>query len=107
MHNAVHSANKYCEKWDIPIARPKRKRMMPGEIAQNSGLTAQQEINAIMVEIVNRLKTEIEDCSIRLQDLTNRFSFLLSLTSIDIEHEQERKKLRKDELRKNGSCRFH
>ena len=32
MHNAVHLANKYCEKWDMPIAQPRRKRMMPGEI---------------------------------------------------------------------------
>ena len=36
MHNAVHSANEYCEKWDIPIARPRRKRIMPGEIALDS-----------------------------------------------------------------------
>ena len=35
MHNAVHSANEYCEKWDIPIARPRRKRIMPGEIARD------------------------------------------------------------------------
>ena len=26
MHKAVHSAHEYCEKWDIPIARPKRKK---------------------------------------------------------------------------------
>ena len=32
MHNAVHLANEYCEKWDMPIAQPRRKRMMPGEI---------------------------------------------------------------------------
>ena len=51
--------NKYFEKWNIPIARPRRKRMMAGEIARDSGLTAQQKINAVMVEIVNRLKTEI------------------------------------------------
>ena len=70
MHNAVHE---YCEKWDIPIAQPRRKRMLPGEIARDSGLTAQQEINAVMVEIVNRLNTEIVDRSIRLQDLTDRF----------------------------------
>ena len=89
MHNAIHLANKYCEKWDIPIARPRRKRMMPGEIARDCRLTAQQEINAVMVEIANRLKTEIEDRSIRLQDLTDRFSFILSLSSIEIEHEQE------------------
>ena len=60
--------------------------MMPGKIAQDSGLTA-QEINAVMVEIVNRLKTEIEDRSIRLQYLTDRLLFILSLSSIDIGHE--------------------
>ena len=59
MYNVVHSANEYCEKWDISIARARRKRIMPGEIARDSGLTAQQEINAVMVESVNRLKTEI------------------------------------------------
>ena len=96
MHNAVHSANEYCEKWDIQIARPRRKRMMPGEIARDNGLTVQQKINAVIVEIVNRLNTKIEDRSIRLQDLTDRFSFILSLSSIGIEHEQEREKLRKD-----------
>ena len=95
MHNAVHSANQYCEKWDIPIARPRRKRIMPEDMAQDSGLTAQQEINAAMVEIVNRLKTQIEN-RICLQDLTDRFSFILSLSLIDIEYEQEREKLRKD-----------
>ena len=61
------------KKWYIPIAQSRRKRMMPGEIARDSGLTAQQEINAVMVESVNRLNTEIEDRSIRLQDLTDRF----------------------------------
>ena len=72
--------------------------MMLGEIARDSGLTAQQEINAVMVEIVNRLKTKIEDYSIRLQDLTDQFSFILSLSSIDIKHEKEREKLMKDRL---------
>ena len=35
--------------------------MMPGETARDSGLTAQQEIYAVMVEVVNRLKTEINE----------------------------------------------
>ena len=69
---------------------------MPGETARDSGLTAQQERNAVIVDIVNRLKTEIKDRSIRLQNLTDRLLFILSLSSIDIAHEQEREKLRKD-----------
>lgn len=46
--------------------------MMAGESARDSGLTAQQEMNRVMVEIMNRLKTEIED----------RFAFLLDLHSV-------------------------
>ena len=65
----------------------KKKKMMPREIAQDSGLTAQQEINAVMVEIVNKLKTEIEDSSICLQDFKDQFSVILSLSLVDIEHE--------------------
>ena len=70
--------------------------MMPRETALGSELIAQQEINTVMVEIVNRLKTEIEDRSIYLQDFRDHFSFILSLSSTDIEHEQKREKLRKD-----------
>ena len=40
--------------------------MMPGETERDSGLTGQQETNAEMVETVNRIKTKIEDHSIRL-----------------------------------------
>ena len=70
--------------------------MMPGESARDSGLTAQQEMNRVMVEIVNRLKTEMEDRSVRLQDIRDRFSFLLNLNSVVIEGEQERERLKKE-----------
>ena len=95
IHNVIHTANEYCEKWGIPIART-RRRMMPGESARDSGLTAQQEMNRVMVEIVNRLKTEMEDRSVRLQDIRDRFSFLLNLNSVVIEGEQERERLKKE-----------
>ena len=26
MHKAVHSAQEYCEKWNLTIARPRRKK---------------------------------------------------------------------------------
>ena len=47
--------------------------MMPGETVRDNGLTAQQKINPVMVEIVNRLQTEIEGCSICLQTLQINF----------------------------------
>ena len=67
---------------------------MPGELAGDSDLTAQQEMNRVMVELINRLKTELQDRSVRLLDLTNRFSFLLNLSSFDIGDEQGRERLK-------------
>ena len=58
VEHAIHSPNKYCEKWKIKIKCPRRRNRMP---ASDSGLTAQQEMNRVMVEIINRLKTEMED----------------------------------------------
>ena len=52
---------------------------MPEESARGSGLPAQQEINIVMVEVLNRLKVEIKGRSVRLQNLRDQFSFLLSL----------------------------
>ena len=43
-----------------------------------------------MIEMLNRLKTELEDRSVRLQDLNDRFSILLNLNSVVIEDKQER-----------------
>ena len=69
--------------------------MMPGAFAGHSGLTAQKEINRVMVEIINRLKTEMQVRSVRLLDLTDRFLFLLNLSSFDIGDEQGRERLKK------------
>ena len=96
IHNAIDLANKYCTFFGIPIARTRRRKRIPGESARDSGLTAQEEMNRVMVEIVNRLKTEFEDRSVRLQGLSDLFSFLLNFNSIVIEDEQEREKLRKE-----------
>ena len=67
---------------------------MAGESASDSGLTAQQEMSRVMVEIINRLKAEMKDRSVRLQDLSDRFSFLLNLDSLEIDDRNEREKLR-------------
>ena len=72
--------------------------MMLGETARDIEFTAQQEINAVMVEAVNRFKTEIEYSPAR----SHRLTFIYS-DSIGIEHEQEREKIRKDCL---GFCKL-
>ena len=45
IEHAIQSANEYCEKWEIPIARSRRRKGMPGELTGDSGLTVQQEMN--------------------------------------------------------------
>ena len=40
--------------------------MIPGQSTRDRRLTAQQEMNAVTVEIVNQLKVEIEGRSVRL-----------------------------------------
>ena len=52
-------------------------------------------MNRVMVEIISRLKTEMKDHSVRLQDLRNQFSFLLSLKSVIIGDENERANLKR------------
>ena len=54
--------------------------------ARDSGLTAQQEINKVMVDIVNQFKVEIEGCSVRLKNLKDRFAFLLNWKAVSVEH---------------------
>lgn len=79
----IHSANECCEYGRYQLyEQGEEDPMMPGESAGDIWLTAQYEINTVMVEIVNWIKTEIEDRSVRLQDLKDRFSFLLNLNSI-------------------------
>ena len=41
MHDAVHSANEYCENGTYKLHDQEEKKIMPGETAQESGLTAQ------------------------------------------------------------------
>lgn len=53
IHNVIDLANRYCENRGIPIARTRRRKIMPGESARDSGLTTQEEMNRVMVEIVN------------------------------------------------------
>lgn len=94
--NAVFLGNKCCEKWGISLGRTRRIKVMPGELARDCGLTPKQEISRVMVEIMNRLKTEIQDRSVRLENLSDRFSFIIKLNEAKLQDEQELEKLVKD-----------
>ena len=38
IENAVRAASEYCEKWNVPLARVRRKKMMPGESMKDDGV---------------------------------------------------------------------
>ena len=91
--NAVKSASEYCEKWNVPLARVRRRKMMPGENVKDDGLSAIEEMKRIMNEIANRLKTELSERSGRIRRLVDKFS-LVKLDSIDVEKIEHLKTLK-------------
>ena len=94
IENAVKSASEYCEKWNVPLARVRRRKMMPGESLKDDGLSAIEEMKRIMNEIANRLKTELSERSDRVRRLAYKSSFLVNLDSIDVENMEDLKTLK-------------
>ena len=71
--NTARSASEYCEKWNLSLARVRRKKMMPGESGKDDGLSAIEEMKRIMNEIANRLKTELSKRSAAFVGSLTRF----------------------------------
>ena len=80
--NAGRSASKYCEKWNVPLARVRRRKMISEESVDDDGLSAIKEMKRIIDEIANRLKTELSERSGRVRRLADKFSFLVSWTQL-------------------------
>ena len=56
----IERAIKICEEQEIPIEerRIRRKKRMPGEYAEDVGLSAVEEIKRCMLEAVDRFRSE-------------------------------------------------
>ena len=56
----IERAIKICEEQEIPIEerRIRRKKRMPGEHAEDVGLSAIEEIKRCMLEAMNRFRSE-------------------------------------------------
>ena len=93
--NAVRSASEYCDKWNVPLARVRRRKMMPVESVKDDGLSAVEKIKRIMNEIANRLKTKLSEQSGRVRRLADKFSFLVKLNLIDVEKMEHLKTLKR------------
>jgi len=72
-----------CEDWGMEIKRRVRhRRRMPGELARDAGLTAEQEVIRVLESILDRLVSAMTDRFSRLRDLNIQFGFLLDTKSL-------------------------
>ena len=82
-HDSVHNAKSNCTKWGINIdKRIRRRRVMPGEVARDAGLSAEEEITRVLIGILDRLRQEITTHFTRLKDLDAKFGFLLDVQNL-------------------------
>ena len=69
--------------WGVSVERRvRRRRQMPGELAQDAGLTVEQEIVRVLSSVFDRLQHEITIRFTRLQDLNMKFGFLLDVENL-------------------------
>ena len=64
---SIKTAIKICEKQEIPIEKRsvRRKKKMPGEHAEDVGLSAVEEIKRCMLEAMDRFRSEAESGSVK------------------------------------------
>lgn len=82
-NESLSAALELCENYDVIVElRTIIKKRMPGETATDVGLNAKQEIMRLMKDTIDRLLTEMKQRSTRLEDLDNKFGFLLDAEQI-------------------------
>ena len=75
--NVISKAEQVCNEWGISITkRIRKKRTMPGEYADDSALTVQQEMQRSLIEILNNLSVENSSRFSSIKDLEKRLWFL-------------------------------
>ena len=80
---AVENAKTKCVEWGIEVNRRiRRRRMMPGELARDAGLSAEEEIVRVMKNVIDRFKQEVKTRFTRLRDLNSKFRFLLDVSDL-------------------------
>lgn len=80
---SVNSAKTRCAEWGVEIQRRiRRRRQMPGELARDAGLSAEEEIVRVLKSVLDRFQQEITTRFIRLNDLNSKFGFLLDVQGL-------------------------
>ena len=67
VQQSIETAIKICEKQEIPIEerRVRRKKKMPGEYAEDVGLSAVEEIKRCMLEAMDRFGVKQKSGSVK------------------------------------------
>ena len=80
---AVDNGKTRCTTWGIEVDRRiRRHRRMPGELARDAGLSAEEEIARVMNSVIDRLQQEISIRFLRLKKLNTKFGFLLDVKTL-------------------------
>jgi len=78
--NAIEYSKGRCMEWGIEVERRvRRRRIMPGERARDSGLSAEDEVSRVLKMILDRFQQELTTRFRRLNDLNEKFGFLLDV----------------------------
>lgn len=94
-----------CNEWDIDFERrQRRKKRMNGETLRDSGLSAKGEMERVMKETVDRLFSELKSRSFRLQEIDDKFGFLLDMEWLSFKAETSYLKERCEKFGEAYSC---
>ena len=76
----IEKAIKICEEQEIPIEerRIRRKKRMPGQYAEDIGLSAVEEIKRCLLEAMDRFRSEVEKSFSKMCLLNKIFGYLNS-----------------------------
>lgn len=75
---SIKKAKELCDAWDVRIERRRRvKKKMAGETGDDSGLSAENEMQRLLKGTIDRMHTEMGERFIRLRNLDSKFGFLL------------------------------
>lgn len=73
-------AKERCELWGVAVEnRIRRRRRMPGELARDAGLSAEEEVVRITKSILDRFQQELTTRFTPLTYLSFKFGFLLDV----------------------------
>ena len=78
--NAIEYSKSRCMEWGIKVERRvKQRRIMPGERAGDSGLSAEDEVSRDLKMILDCFQQELATRFRQLNDLNKKFGFLLDV----------------------------